>query len=114
MMHKTPLLLALAAPLIAAPREVRLPNPGEVERPPWLQWVGPVQPLPDDLAGEWSWTADGHRVWRAHLRASGAHALRLRFESFSTPGQVLLYADGADEPATGPYTGGGPHRDGGF
>ena len=114
MMHKIPLLLALAAPLIAAPREVRLPDPEEVERPPGLQWVGPVQPVPDDLAGEWSWTADGHRVWRARLRASGAHALRLRFESFSTLGQVLLYADGADEPAGGPYTGGGPHRDGGF
>ena len=47
-------------------------------------------------------------------RASGAHALRLPFESSSTPGRVLLYAHGADEPAAGPYTGGGPHRDGGF
>ena len=114
MMHKIPLLMALAVPLIAVPREVRLPVPGEVERSPGLQWVGPVQPVPDDLAGEWSWTADGHRVWRARLRASGSHALRLRFESFSTPGQVLLYTDGVDRPAAGPYTGAGPHRDGGF
>ena len=73
-----------------------------------------VQPVPDDLAGEWSWTANGQRLWRARLRASGAHALRLRFESFSTPGQVFLYSDGAETPAAGPYTGGGPHRDGGF
>ena len=113
-MLKIPLLLALAASLIAAPHEVRLPDPERVERPAGLLWVGTVQPVPEDLAGEWSWTADGHRVWRARLRASGAHALRLRFEGFSTRGEILLYAAGVDEPAAGPYTGGGPHRDGSF
>lgn len=113
-MHNVLLLLALAAPLIAAPREVRLPAPEESERPAGLRWLGPVQPVPDDLVGEWSWTSDGQRVWHARLRAPGAHALRLRFEGFSTPGAILLYGEGAHEPAAGPYTGGGPHRDGGF
>lgn len=106
------MLLPWAA--LAAPDEIRLPLPEEARQDPGFHWVGRTQPLPETIAGEWSWTPDGRRVWRARLRASGARALRLRFESFSMPGEVLLYGEGRDETAAGPYGGGGPHRDGGF
>ena len=107
-------MLLLAGAAFACQAEIELPPPEHVDRPPGRHWVGPVQSLPEDLGGEWSWDPDGHRVWRAQLRAPGTHALRLRFEGFSTPGRVFLYAEAREEPTAGPYSGSGPHRDGSF
>lgn len=77
-------------------------------------WMGPTRPLPAEIAGTWAWTQAGRRVWRVTLRATGARALRVRFESFNAAGSVWLYGDDWSGQPIGPYRGGGPHRDGSF
>ena len=77
-------------------------------------WLGPTRPVPAAIEGAWSWTHAGERVWRVTIRAPGVRALRVRFEGFSAEGQVWLYGNEWSGPHIGPYSGFGPHGDGGF
>jgi hypothetical protein len=77
-------------------------------------WMGPTRPLPPEIIGTWAWTQAGKKVWRVTLRATGARALRVRFESFNAPGSVWLYGDDWSGQPIGPYRDGGPHGDGSF
>ena len=108
------LALPMAATVFAAPPETRLPPPETEPAGGGRHWIGPVQELREPLSGEWSRSLDGDRLWRARLRAPGAHALRLRFEGFSAGGELALYVEGREEPVAGPYRAAGPHGDGDF
>ena len=74
-------------------------------------WLGPTRPVPEDIEGTWTWTQTGDRVWRVTIRATGARALRVRFEGFRAEGLVWLYGDEWNGPHIGPYDGPGPHGD---
>jgi len=54
--------------------------------------------------GRWTRLADGTRVWRVRLNASGATDLRLNFGHFALPRGARLYVIGADRYYQGPYT----------
>ncbi len=102
----------------------RLPLPDEItlprldvsrttaERKP--TWLGPIRPLPSKIGGIWAWTQEDKRVWRVTIRATGARALRVRFEDFNAQGSVWLYGDEQKGPPIGPYLGRGPQLAGSF
>ena len=97
------------------PDEITLPGlDPAVEAQHGPGWLGPVRPLPAEIGGTWAWTQEGKRVWRVTIRATGARALRVRFESFNIQGSVWLYGDEWSGPHIGPYRSEGPHRDGSF
>ena len=104
---------------LALPHEVLLPAlDAETEQRLWREhgpsWLGPTRVLPSEIDGTWAWTQEGRRGWRVTIRATGARALRIRFESFSVQGSVWLYGDEWSGPQIGPYRGGGPYRNGNF
>ena len=104
---------------MALPRETVLPSldGAELERMRGQfgpSWLGPTRALPQPVEGEWSWTQEGSRVWRAAIRSMDARALRIRFERFGAEGQVWLYGDDQGIRFVGPYAGSGPHGDGRF
>lgn len=57
-----------------------------------------------DRDGLWEPLADGSRLWRVTVRASGATDLRLGFSRFVLPAGATLYLIGADNYYQGPYT----------
>ncbi|MDE0623426.1 MAG: trypsin-like peptidase domain-containing protein [Bryobacterales bacterium] len=77
-------------------------------------WLGPVRSLPPEIGGTWAWTQEGQRVWRVTIRATGARALRVRFEGFSVQGSLWMYGDEWNGPHVGPYRDEGPQGDGSF
>jgi len=104
---------------LALPHEVLLPaldaeTEQRLRREHGPSWLGPTRVLPSEIDGTWAWTQEGRRVWRVTIRATGARALRIRFESFSVQGSVWLYGDEWSGPQIGPYRGGGPYRNGNF
>lgn len=100
--------------VLPIPYEVSLAAPGKLPSKGGRHWIGPAQPLPPDIEGEWAWTRDGRRVWRARLRAPRARAVRVRFEDFAAPGRVWLYARERGGTVDGPYGDAGPHGSGSF
>ncbi len=77
-------------------------------------WLGPVRSLPPEIGGTWAWTREGQRVWRVTIRATGARALRVRFEGFRVQGSLWMYGDEWNGPHIGPYRDEGPQGDGSF
>ena len=57
-----------------------------------------------DRDGRWDLLPDGSRLWRVHVRASGATDLRMYFPRFALPAGATLYVIGADGYYQGPYT----------
>ena len=104
---------------LALPEEVTLPvlEDAALDRMRVVfgsSWLGPTRSVPAEIEGTWAWTQAGERVWRVTIRATGARALRVRFENFSAEGLVWLYGDERNGPQVGPYDGVGPHGDGAF
>lgn len=58
-----------------------------------------------DRHGRWLLLADGSRLWRLAVRASGATDLRLAFDRYALPPGATLYVIGADGYYQGPYDG---------
>ena len=104
---------------LALPAEITLPrlDPEVLDRMRTEHgpgWLGPTRSLPAEIGGTWAWTQEGKRVWRVTIRATAAHALRVRFEDFDAEGPVWLYGDEWSGPHLGPYSGLGPHGSGRF
>ena len=96
-----------------------------LQKPP--HWLGPFRAIQlderesvrpsvvevADLPGTWSLTHSGEAVWRLTIRASGAVAIEVCFESFEADGSVWIYAPSGDA-IDGPYSSHGPRGNGEF
>lgn len=56
-----------------------------------------------DSAGVWQLLADGARLWRVRVRASGATDMHLGFTRFALPAGATLHVIGANDYYQGPY-----------
>ena len=66
--------------------------------------------------GRWTKFASGESVWRLGLKSPDASGIRVHFRDFDAAGgSVWIYSTaGAKPEVVGPYSGGGPNRDGDF
>jgi hypothetical protein len=80
--------------------------------------AGMHRTLPADALkrGRWTKLASGESVWRLGVKSQDASGIRIHFRNFAAAGgSVWIYSTlGMKPEVAGPYSGGGPNRDGDF
>ena len=122
-----PLLRALAAEpgppgmKLAPPPQVALKKLTAADRPKQVDGAmiaGMHRTLPADALkrGRWTKLASAQSVWRLGLKSPDASGIRVHFRDFDVAGgSVWIYSTAGTKPeVAGPYSGGGPNRDGDF